>query len=501
MDMFATGDLGSNSFRLTISKNIDGQYQMIDSLKEMIHFAAGLDKNRFLDKAAEERALDCLKKFGERLRGFKESQVRIVATNTFRIAKNIDDFLPKAEKAIGFPIEIIGGREESRLIYTGVLHTEAFHGQKVLIIDIGGGSTEFAIGAHENPEITESLNMGCVSFSKEFFYQSNITGKQFKKAINTARMKLQSIRQELIAAGWQIAVGSSGTAKTLYALKNAQDPEATSFDYDFLMGLKNLIVEKGSVEKSKLKEIKANRTEVFAGGLAIMIALFEELGIKEMRTTEAGLRDGVLFEFSGRSLDKDLKENTVESFANRYQVNKVQAKTVSEVALTLFTLLQESHFVLNDPLYTRRIIRWAAALHEIGLFISHTVYHKHSAYILANADMPGFSRTDQIKLALIVLAHRGNLKKITAELANSPLSSRITWYAIIALRLAATFCRARNGDALPPNTALSYDEKSKTLLLRLNGTWLKNNPLTESALESEIDHWQATPYHLKVDRF
>ena len=139
MDMFATGDLGSNSFRLTISKNIDGQYQMIDSLKEMIHFAAGLDKNRFLDKAAEERALDCLKKFGERLRGFKESQVRIVATNTFRIAKNIDDFLPKAEKAIGFPIEIIGGREESRLIYTGVLHTEAFHGQKVLIIDIGGG--------------------------------------------------------------------------------------------------------------------------------------------------------------------------------------------------------------------------------------------------------------------------------------------------------------------------------------------------------------------------
>ncbi|PZO91409.1 MAG: exopolyphosphatase, partial [Haemophilus parainfluenzae] len=367
MDMFATGDLGSNSFRLTISKNIDGQYQMIDSLKEMIHFAAGLDKNRFLDKAAEERALDCLKKFGERLRGFKESQVRIVATNTFRIAKNIDDFLPKAEKAIGFPIEIIGGREESRLIYTGVLHTEAFHGQKVLIIDIGGGSTEFAIGAHENPE---------------------------------ARMKLQSIRQELIAAGWQIAVGSSGTAKTLYALKNAQDPEATSFDYDFLMGLKNLIVEKGSVEKSKLKEIKANRTEVFAGGLAIMIALFEELGIKEMRTTEAGLRDGVLFEFSGRSLDKDLKENTVESFANRYQVNKVQAKTVGEVALTLFTLLQESHFVLNDPLYARRIIRWAAALHEIGLFISHTVYHKHSAYILANADMPGFSRTDQIKLAL-----------------------------------------------------------------------------------------------------
>ena len=267
------------------------------------------------------------------------------------------------------------------------------------------------------------------------------------------------------------------------------------------MGLKNLIVEKGSVEKSKLKEIKANRTEVFAGGLAIMIALFEELGIKEMRTTEAGLRDGVLFEFSGRSLDKDLKENTVESFANRYQVNKVQAKTVGEVALTLFTLLQESHFVLNDPLYARRIIRWAAALHEIGLFISHTVYHKHSAYILANADMPGFSRTDQIKLALIVLAHRGNLKKITAELANSPLSSRITWYAIIALRLAATFCRARNGDALPPNTALSYDEKSKTLLLRLNGTWLKNNPLTESALESEIDHWQATPYHLKVDRF
>ena len=498
--MFATGDLGSNSFRLTISKNIDGQYQVIDSLKEMIHFAAGLDKNRFLDKSAEERALDCLKKFGERLRGFKESQVRIVATNTFRIAKNIDDFLPKAEKAIGFPIEVIGGREESRLIYTGVLHTEDFHGRKVLIVDIGGGSTEFSIGENENPEITESLNMGCVSFSKEFFDQNNITGKQFKKAINAARVKLQSIRQEITASGWQIAVGSSGTAKTLHALKNAEKPGATSFNYDFLVSLKDLILEEGSVEKAKLKEIKANRTEVFAGGLAVMIAVFEELGIREMRTTEAGLRDGVLFEFSGRSLDKDLRENTVESFANRYQVNKAQATAVSGVALTFFTLLQESHFVASDPLYARRIIRWAAALHEIGLFISHTAYHKHSAYILANADMPGFSRNDQMKLDLIVLAHRGSLKKILTELAISPLFSGITWYAIIALRLAATFCRARNGDTLPLNTTLSYDEKSKTLLLKLEGAWLKNNPLTESALESEIAHWQATPYHLKIDR-
>ena len=208
----------------------------------------------------------------------------------------------------------------------------------------------------------------------------------------------------------------------------------------------------------------------------------------------------MLFEFSGRSLDKDLRENTVESFANRYQVNKAQATAVSGVALTFFTLLQESHFVASDPLYARRIIRWAAALHEIGLFISHTAYHKHSAYILANADMPGFSRNDQMKLALIVLAHRGSLKKILTELAISPLFSGITWYAIIALRLAATFCRARNGDTLPLNTTLSYDEKSKTLLLKLEGAWLKNNPLTESALESEIAHWQATPYHLKIDR-
>lgn len=492
-NLVAIGDLGSNSFHLSISKRIDGQYQAIDSLKEMIHFASGLDDNQYLNVDSQNRALGCLKKFGERLRGIPASQVRIVATNTFRVAKNIDQFLPQAEKILGFPIEIIGGHEEARLIYTGVLHSLPLTHNKILVIDIGGGSTEFIVGKDKHPEITESLHLGCVTFSQHFFKNHYITAKQFKAAINAARAKVQIIKDDIKRSRWKLAIGSSGTAKAIGSLaQNRQKYPSKIFDYDFLIAIKEEIIAAGSVEKIK-KDIKSSRAPVFAGGLAIMIALFEELNIEQMQATDLGLRDGVLFEFTGRQLKKDLRDETVESFQKRYQVNLMQAQHVRQLALELFQRFH-SPKLSEENIPWSRFIGWAADLHEIGLFMAHSGYHKHGAYVLANADMSGFSQLEQNLLSQICLGQRGNLKKMKEMCQKQEL-----WRAVIVLRLAVIFCRAKNKIQLPQNTRLSYDKKNRKLVLNINQSWLDTNPLIQSMLEDEKIHWSSINQQLLIE--
>ncbi|MBN3860090.1 exopolyphosphatase [Neisseriaceae bacterium PsAf] len=493
MDFIATGDLGSNSFRLTISKNIDGQYQTVDSIKDMIHFATGLDENDFLDDKSQERALQCLQKFGERLRGFKENQVRVVATNTFRVAKNINSFMPRAEEALGFPIEIVGGHEEARLIYTGIVHMTPFNGKRALIVDIGGGSTEFIVGLDLQLEITESLNIGCVTYSKHFFDTDNITDKNFDNAIKSARSEIQRIRRKINESKWDFAIGSSGTAKAIGALYHAYNPNKEAFDYDFLVSLKNQIIKYGSVEKAKFKEIKSTRVEVFAGGVALMIAIFEELKIKEMQVTDAGLRDGVLYDFIGRQLDQDLRDETVENFQSRYFANKKQADNVSRLALEFFDRLNRSDPIEQSISQWQHFITWASKLHEIGLFISYSGYHRHSSYIIENADMSGFSSKDQYITGLIILGHKGNLKKVQGYLTSKEL-----WYATISLRLATIFCRARNGISIPDSTSIKLDEKNKNIILKIEKSWMDDNPLTASVLEKEASYWKFISYDFVI---
>ncbi|QRN41787.1 MAG: exopolyphosphatase [Neisseriaceae bacterium] len=493
MDFIATGDLGSNSFRLTISKNMDGQYQTVDSIKDMIHFAAGLDKNNFLDDVSQKKALQCLQKFGERLRGFEEKQVRVVATNTFRVAKNINSFMSQAQQALGFPIEIISGHEEARLIYTGVLHITPFNNKKALIVDIGGGSTEFIVGNDLQPEITESLNIGCVTYSKNFFDTDNITAKHFNNAIKSARSEIQKIVKKIKESRWNLSIGSSGTAKTISGLYRLNYPNKEAFDYDFLIYLKNQIIKYGSVEKVKFRDIKPTRMRVFTGGLALMIAIFEEIKIKSMQVTDAGLRDGVLYDFIGRQLDQDLRDETVENFQNRYLVNKRQAENVQQLALAFFDRLDKSDPIEQSLSQWKHFITWASKLHEIGLFISHTGYHKHSSYIIQNADMSGFSSKDQYITALIILGHKGNLKKVQEYLTSKEL-----WYSTIALRLATIFCRARNGITIPENISIRLDERNKNIILKIEKSWINKNPLTASVLEKESNYWKLITYDFVI---
>ena len=481
-NMLAAVDLGSNSFRLQICTNHNGQLQIVDSIKDMVRFAAGLDEHKQLDQAAQERALACLAKFHERLRGFPPEQVRAVATNTFRVAKNIAPFMPLAEAALGFPIEIIAGREEARLIYTGVIHTLPPGSGQMLVVDIGGGSTEFVIGSRLQPDITESLNLGCVSYSLRFFPKGKVSAESFKLAVNTARSEIQRIAKLLKSTGWQLAVGTSGTARTLRDLIAAANPEDNRITPAALQKIAARLIEAGSAKKAKFDGMKADRIEVFAGGLAVMSAVFAELDIDSMTVTDAALRDGVFYDLIGRQLNEDMREQTIAHFQQRYHVSQNQAQRVAALAAQFFDMLAERE-PEKERHYWQQYLRWAALVHEIGTDIAYTAYHKHSAYILGQADMPGFSRQEQQILATLVLGQRGDLRKM-AELPISPTM----WLAVAALRLAVLFCRARQPLTLPAGTRLSYENKNYTLTI--SRQWPEDNPLTAGALADDAAQWR-----------
>ena len=480
LPMLASVDLGSNSFRLQICQNHQGHPQVIENIKHMVRLAGGLDNDKMLDEASRRRALECLAQFGERLRGFSPENVRAVATNTFRVAKNIAEFLPQAEAALGFPIEVIAGREEARLIYTGVVHTFSSNGRKMLVMDIGGGSTEFILGSSLQPTHTESLPLGCVTYSMRYF-DGKISAKNVQAAVTAARAEIQRISKIYKRQGWEIALGTSGSAKSIAAVIAAQGL-GNKITLPAMVRIFEQIVDAGSVKKAKLEGLKPERIEVFAGGLAVMQAAFEELDIEEMAFNEAALRDGVFYDMIGRNLDEDLRDQTTAQFQQRYHVSRNQAERVAKLAgYFLYSLAQNA--TVQELEYWSHYVRWAALLHEVGIDIAHTAYHKHTAYILAQADMPGFSRQEQELLAQITLGQRGDLKKMAETLGSEPMR----WHAVMALRLAVLFCRARLPIELPPHTQLK--EKSGAYALTIAQSWLERNPLTAAALQAESEQW------------
>ena len=481
LDTLATVDLGSNSFRLQICRNDNGQLLVLDSIKEVVRLGAGLDEDKCLTESVQKRALDCLARFAERLRDFPPEQVRVVATNTFRVAKNAKAFTKKAQEVLGFPIDIIAGREEARLIYVGVAHTLPVTDERRLVIDIGGGSTEFIIGQQLKTIVTESLPLGCVSYTMRYFPKEKVDKENLEMAILAARNEIQRIAPLLRSEGWQIAVGTSGSARALRDIAVEKNPENPVITLSLLYELAEKIIVAGSAKKADIAGMKPDREEVFAGGLAVMIAAFEELKIEQMIVVDVALREGVLYDLIGRSLSQDMRDKTVTHFERQYSVDREQANRVAQMAEKLINVLEvPEEYALTAE--NRKYLLWAAKLHEIGVTISHTAYHKHSAYIVANADMPGFSRQDQTRIARLIMGHRGDLKKMKEE-----VSSERVWLAILILRLATLLCRGRKAPILPEHFKLVRTPKK--MQLWVDADWLKHNPLTLSALLQEQVQW------------
>lgn len=484
----AAVDLGSNSFRLQVGRVEGNQIYPMDGLKESVRLAAGLTDQKRLDDAAQSRGIDALSRFGERLRGFAPSTVRAVATNTLRVAKNAPEFLERAERALGFPIEVIAGREEARLIYLGVAHTLPNPARQQLVVDIGGGSTEFIIGRDMKPLLLESLYMGCVSYTLRFFGDGHVDRKAFKNAELAARVELQSMVHPYLALGWDEAVGSSGTAKALVDLLELNGFSKRGITREGLEKLRDCLCESGNLSKVHLEGLRADRIPVLPGGLAIMLAVFKELDLKQMEFSEGALRLGVLYDLLGRYHHEDLRTATVTHFMHRYQVGAAQAERVERTALQLLRHLVPETADEDHP--DRQFLTWAAKLHEIGVSIAHSSYHKHSAYIISNADMPGFSKRDQARLARIVLAHRGKLERAQPLKDEAP-----EWTLIFCLRIAVLLHRSHDATKPPMATATFH---GTGFVLELDPERLSAAPLTAAALADEAAQWSGVGGQLKI---
>jgi exopolyphosphatase/guanosine-5'-triphosphate,3'-diphosphate pyrophosphatase len=492
--LLAAVDLGSNSFRLSIGRVVQqegtAQIYQIDRLKETVRLAAGLDADKRLSPDAVERAIEVLERFGERLRSFHASRVRAVATNTFRVARNTAEFLPRAESALGFPIEVIAGREEARLIFSGVVHTLPPSPNKRLIIDIGGGSTEVIIGKGYEPGLMSSLYMGCVSYSRQFFNDGVVDAYQMKLAELAARREAEVIAKQYRKMGWKEAYGSSGTAKALYAILTECGFSDRGITRAGLAKLKDRIIRSGRVIPSELPGIKVERADVLPGGLAIMSALFDELNIDVMHTGDGALRLGVLYDLLGRDDEHDKRDESVRQFMKRYHIDANQAGRVRRAALALFQELGVEGAERGELAHA---LGWAADLHEIGLSIAHNDYHKHSAYVLGNADMPGFSRDDQRLLALLALGHHGKLGKLEPLVRN-----RQEWLAILCLRLAVLLFRRREDlPALP----LTVSVRGDSIVVRVRHDWLTTHPLSDFTLRAEESEWRKVGFSFELLEF
>ncbi len=484
----AAVDMGSNSFRLQVGRIVGNQIYPLDGLKETVRLAAGLTPEKLLDAASQQRALEALSRFGERLRGFEPDAVRAVATNTLRVAKNGPQFLQQAEAALGFPIEIIAGREEARLIYLGVAHTLPNPRIRHLVVDIGGGSTEFIIGQNIQPLQLESLYMGCVSYSLRFFPQGRIDKRSMKEAELAARRELQTIVQPYRDTGWEEAVGSSGTAKAIRDILQLNGLTDGDITRDALDRLRGRLIQSGSAQATGWQGMRADRQPVIPGGVAIMSAVFKEFGLERMTFSEGALRLGVLYDLMGRYHHEDLREATVTRFMQRYEVDRQQASRVALTVLEIYQQLRPQDDLAETP--AAQFLVWAARMHEIGISVAHSSFHKHSAYILANADMPGFSKRDQALLSRLVLAHRGKLERVQTTLRESP-----EWLLIFCLRLAALLHRARDNASLPEiNVSLT----TKGFQLQIERNWLANAPLTTAVLEEETLQWANVGIEFKL---
>ena len=482
----AAVDLGSNSFRLEIGRVEDGHIYILDSLRSNTRLGAGLNGEKLLSDEAQAAGLDALGQFSQRLRGFDPAHVRVVATNTLRVAKNAAAFIDKAEKLLGLPVEVISGREEARLVFSGVAHSAPPPLVKQLVVDIGGGSTEFSVGLGFEPELMESLYMGSISYTLAHFPGGFVDEYTLKQAELAARREVEVIAKAIRASGWQVAVGSSGTARSIERVLAQNRIGNGGITIEGLHWIRKVMLGAGNIANISITGLKPDRALNLPGGFAILSAVFAELGIESMRVSDNSLRLGVLYDLLGRvaaSMNPHNKrEQTVAQFERRYHIDTEQAQRVA--ALTA-RFMQDLEVALGaEAEETGRYANWAARLHECGLTIAHNGYHKHSAYIAANADMPGFSRDEQKRLAYLILGHAGKLPK----LARGEPAPQHDWIAVLSLRLAALFHRSRQ---LQPPPCAHLSMKGNSITLHIDPAWLESQPLTEYSLAHEIEQWHA----------
>lgn len=479
-------DLGSNSFHMIVARFQGQRLMIIDRLKDMVRLAAGLDPSHCLSEAAMEHGLASLSRMRQRIRELPDEQVRIVGTNTLRKAHNGEAFTSRASDILGHEVEIISGREEARLIYLGVSHSLEDDCERRLVVDIGGGSTELILGRQFQPEVMDSLYMGCVSMSERHFPGGRITAAGMKAARLEALHELEPLLGRYRQHGWDVAIGASGTILAIQDVVAAQGWGESAISAEALERLCQSLIKAGDSNQLDLPGLPDKRAPVFPGGVAILAAIFEALQIDRMRTASGALREGLLWDLLGRQEQADIREQTVADLERRYHIDQTQAGLVEHTALRLFDAVCE-HWDLHEP-SLRQLLRWAARLHEIGMDIAYSQYHKHGAYLLQNLEMPGFSRTEQRKLALLVRAHRRKFPRSEFAAQVSEQQQELQQLALL-LRVAVHLHRARDPQQQLPLAKIGAGRDR--LALNFDPAWLEQHPLTRLDLEGEVTTWNS----------
>jgi len=478
-DCYAAVDLGSNSFHLVISRYNHGEFTVIDRQREVVRLAAGLDEKNYLSEEVAERALLCLKEFGQLLASLPAENIRAVGTNALRRLHGKNKFLERAEFALGHSIEIIAGREEARLIYLGVSKWSSSQEESRLVIDIGGGSTEIIAGKGDTAHCRESLEVGCVVLSKEFFDDGQLTTKRFDKARLAAELAIQPVVSQFRMQGWNQVIGCSGTMKSMALAMAASGWATDTIRKDGLHHLLELAISAKHLDNLVVPGVSRDRLPVFAGGLSILIALFDLFDIQEMSVSDIALREGVLYDLVGRSSAEDIRDVTVSAMLSRWDVDALHGEKVAETAAMLYQQVVSS-WDIRDSLF-QCSLQWSAQLHEVGLQISHDGYHQHGAYVLANADMAGFAKRDQLLLAALISGHRRKFPLSTFESLPSTLVTPAKRIAVL-LRISVLLHRGR-GSSL--DTQVQAEVDGQCLNLTFDDGWLVSHPLTKADLKQE----------------
>jgi exopolyphosphatase/guanosine-5'-triphosphate,3'-diphosphate pyrophosphatase len=480
-ELLAAIDMGSNSFHMIIARYTLGQLRVVDRLRETVRMADGLDGKGGLSAEARDRALECLARFGQRIREIPPQRVRALTTNTVRQLRSPQTFLAPAEIALGHPIEVVSGREEARLIYLGVAHAQPPKpDHRRLVIDIGGGSTEFIIGRGFQTLERESLQAGCIASTRRFFPGGKLSKKRWKDALTEIGAEFQQFATLYRALGWHEAIGSSGTHKSIGEICAAMKLTKGAITAQALPVLREELLKAKRIEDIELPGLSADRRPIIAGGILILEAAFQALGLEKLMVSKAAMREGILYDMLGRAGADDPRDGSVAALVQRYGIDESQAERVQATAQRLLTQVAQAWALDGDD---ARGLGWAARLHELGLMIAHSQYHVHGSYVLENSDIAGFSRQEQQVLAALVRTHRRNVPKNAFEALPDRLLLPTRRRAAL-LRLAVLLHRAHESDPIP---TLELTAEGDRLSLVLSQDWLESRPLLRADLIGEVE--------------
>lgn len=489
LNEFAVMDLGSNSFHMIVAREKNGTLQIMNKMKQYVHLATGLNEQKELDQESITRGINCLTLFAERVKNFPPENIRIVGTYTLRVARNRHQFLQQAAAVLPYPIEIISGQEEARLIYAGIAHTESLAGLK-LVIDIGGGSTEIAVGDKFEPLLVDSRSMGCVTYSQQFFPDGHITKSAFNRAKMAAEQQVEKINAFIQEMNIPVACGSSGTIKSIYNVLLDMGVSDGILTPQRINDLTSYVLEFKTFSDIDFPSLSKERKSIFVAGLAILAGLFSALNLRELHYTQSALREGVLYEMATLSGDYGIKQRTATALSQQYNVDVKHAHKVVNTTKYLLQQWKKQTPVLITPMLETTLY-WAALLHEVGLNINLSSIHKHSAYILQNSNLPGFNQEQQLLLATLVRYHRKSIK-----IDNVPAFNLFEHKQIIPLlqllRIAVLLNNQRQRDLTLSSFILNVidDGKRNHLELIIDKPFAEKNRLIILDLEEEQRSWQ-----------